>query len=156
MVKILSLHCPGPRSFSAQGAGIPWAARHGKKKPLRFSKKHEFYGTHLSISVQKLLTEAGFVEHRKPTVSEASLRSQKPWSSMPWGPWHHCIPLPRPASVHQEPWRERHGYRMPPHPLSFLKAILQISSNRKLITLIDLTFEKEMLDSLSSSWETDH
>lgn len=45
---------------------------------------------------------------------------------------------------------------MPPPPLSVLKAILQISSNRKLITLIDLTFEKETLDSLSSSWETEH
>ena len=32
VVKILSLHCPGPSSFSGQGVGILWAARHGKKK----------------------------------------------------------------------------------------------------------------------------
>ena len=96
------------------------------------------------------------MEHRKPTVSEASLRSQKPWGSMPWGPWHRSTHLPRPTSVHQGPWKGRHCNRMPPHPLSFLKAILQISSNRKLITLIDLTFEKEILDSLSRSWETEH
>lgn len=38
------------------------------------------------------------------------------------------------------------------YPPSLLpKAVLKISSNRKIITVIDLTFEKETLDTLSGS-----